>query len=97
MTYDGSYTVVTFTANSSFNVTGTITNATVLVVAGGGGGSEGGAGAGGLIYNTTMADLTVNYTVVVGAGGAHGHPSSTAGTAGQNSSFGTFASLRAGG
>ena len=41
MTYDGSYTVVTFTANSSFNVTGTITNATVLVVAGGGGGSEG--------------------------------------------------------
>ena len=92
MTYDGLYTVVTFTANGSLNVTGTI-NATVLVVAGGGSGgrnngdrTSGGGGAGGLLYNTSY-NAVGNITVVVGAGGitpSAGTPCSN----GTNSSFG---------
>jgi len=49
-------------------------NAISLLVAGGGGGGTnygGGGGAGGLIYNTVTPILTgVNYSVVIGAGGA---------------------------
>ena len=96
---DGAYTACKFTANGSFNVTGTITNASVLVVAGGGAGGErhaGGGGGGGYIFNTTMADLIGNYTVVVGAGGI-GSSTSGENTAGQNSSFGTLLNALGGG
>jgi hypothetical protein len=98
--YDGAYTVVTFTANGTFNVTGEI-NATVLVVAGGGGGAGfagGGGGAGGLIYNTSY-NATGNITVIVGTGGTGGigtQPGSIAGN-GTNSTFGTLTAIGGGG
>lgn len=101
ITYDGLYTVATFTANGSFNVTGTIpSGATALIVAGGGGGggsAGGGGGAGGLIYNSSMADLTGNYTVVVGQGGAGSWGLTGNGGNGTNSSFGGMISLTANG
>jgi hypothetical protein len=100
MTYDGIYTVVTFTGNGTFGVTGdTPINATVLVVAGGGaGGSKtpgnaGGGGAGGLIYNASY-NATGNITVTVGIGGAR---SETLGGNGANSSFGTLMARGGGG
>ena len=103
VTYDGNYTVVTFTANGTFNVTGEI-NATVLVVAGGGGGGSnygtgagGGGGAGGLIYNTSY-NATGNITVVVGLGSAVAATTNQATAArGQNSSFGTLIANGGGG
>lgn len=89
------YTIHTFTANGTFNVSGAPINATVLVVAGGGGGGSnpstgngGGGGGGGLIYNTSY-NATGIITVVVGNGGA-------VDTNGQNSSFGTLIAVGGG-
>jgi hypothetical protein len=103
VTYDGNYTVVTYTANGTFNVTGEI-NATVLVVAGGGGGGGrwstgigGGGGAGGLIYNTSY-NATGNITVTIGNGGAKAANTQKAvGGKGVNSSFGTLQANGGGG
>ena len=70
--YDGNYTVVTFLANGTFNVTGTIPNASILIVGGGGAGygyADGGGGAGGLIYLNSSLTLSGNYNITVGAGG----------------------------
>ena len=94
------YTVHIFTANDTFNITGgNLTNASILIVAGGGGGGldnyyysgeghrmAGGGGAGGLIYNTT-ANLSGNYSIVVGSGGLGGTAAGGCyGAKGQNSS-----------
>lgn len=85
VSYDGNYTVVTFLANGSFNVTGIISNATILVVAGGGGGASGGGGAGGLNYSTNI-NLTGNYSIIIGSGGAYGSGYAVPGTVGSNGS-----------
>ena len=80
------YTVMTFTSNGTFNVTGDTLNVSVLVIAGGGPGRSGGGGAGGLIYYEEHDVIVGNYDVVVGIGGKN----STGGigeTKGQNSSF----------
>ncbi len=85
ITYDGDYTVHTFTNSGTFAVS-TGGEVEILVVAGGGGGggSGGGGGAGGLIYKTKS--LTPgNNIVTVGAGGAGG--SASAGSNGLNSVF----------
>ncbi|MFZ4397710.1 MAG: glycine-rich domain-containing protein [Kiritimatiellia bacterium] len=97
------FTVHTFTAGGTFNVTspGIVE---VLVVGGGGGGggsTGGGGGAGGLIYSNAFA-VTNNgvYTVTVGAGGSGGSGSdaaATQGTNGQNSAFGTLIAYGGGG
>lgn len=92
VTYDGLYTVHTFTANGTFVVNGTMDVAVLVVGGGGGGGSKrgGGGGAGGLVYNATFTVTEQSYTVTVGGGGT----GATAGTAnavqGQNSSFSTL-------
>ena len=100
VTYDGLYTVVTFLNNGTFNVTGTIPNAIVLVVAGGGGGGRyysGGGGAGGLLYNTSY-NLTGNMNAVVGVGGiACTSSGGCTGANGQNSSFGVMTAVGGGG
>lgn len=93
ITYDGDYTIHTFTSNGIFSVTGNL-NVSVLVVAGGGGSSNlgaGGGGAGGLIYNTSYA-ASGNITVIVGNGGAGGQAAW-----GENGSNSSFAELNAAG
>lgn len=104
MTYDGNYTVVTCLSNCTINITGTIQNASVLIVAGGGSGGArvgGGGGAGGLIYLNGNQTLSGNYTVIVGLGGtAVTQPSGNTGIAGNNggnSSFGNFTAVGGGG
>jgi hypothetical protein len=101
VTTDGLYTVVTFLANGTFNVTGTINNATVLVVAGGGGSATGGGGAGGYNYSTGLS-LNGNYAVTVGNGGLGGngyvgHDGGIIPQNGSNSSFGTLITSIGGG
>jgi hypothetical protein len=91
---DGNSTVVVYTSNGTFEVSGdTPINATVLLVAGGGGSVEfasGGGGAGGLLYNTSY-NATGNITVIVGKGGGGiEFPCTVEGCNGQNSSFGTM-------
>ncbi len=88
-TIDGDYTVVTFTSNGMFNLSGSNLNASILVVAGGGGGGNpsgthsGGGGAGGIIFNSSFNIIPGNYNVVVGSGG-------TSASAGSDSSFSTI-------
>lgn len=78
MTYDGNYTIVTFTSSGTLNITGEI-NATVLVVGGGGDGgaaspTAGAGGAGGLIYATSVNLTLLNNTAVI-VGAANGNSS----------------------
>ena len=73
ITTDGIYTIHTFASNGTFNITGEITGASILIIAGGGSGAYdrgGGGGAGGLIFvNETQNISAGNYNVVVGKGG----------------------------
>ena len=88
------YTVVTYTSNGYFNVTGNMINLSVLVVGGGGGGAArgdcaaGGGGGGGVIYNGSFSQ-TGNFTVTVGVGGTgvYGGSATTYANNGTNSSF----------
>ncbi len=71
ITTDGLYTVVTFTGDGSFSVTGGSITVDDLVVAGGGAGggqNAGGGGAGGLIY-TTSESVSGTSSITVGTGG----------------------------
>ena len=90
----GAYTVHTFTANGTFQVTSGSKSVEYLVVAGGGGGGTrgGGGGAGGFITSSLPVSVQ-SYPVVVGAGGAGGLVSGTAsGSDGRDSSvFGVTA------
>jgi prepilin-type N-terminal cleavage/methylation domain-containing protein len=86
ITHDGLFTVHTFTSNGTLTCTGTISNATVLVVAGGGsGGCDSGGGAGG--YLTGSETLTGTMTVTIGTGGTPGINCNYIGNNGQNSIF----------
>lgn len=100
ITYDGNYTVHTFTENGTFGWTQDDLNATILVVAGGGGGGKdlgGAGGAGGLIYEVNYTLSSGNYDVVVGTGGTGSTSTSNNGNNGQNSSFGTDLNALGGG
>jgi hypothetical protein len=94
VTTSGAYTIHTFTANGTFEVTSGSKSVEYLVVAGGGGGGTrgGGGGAGGFITSSVLV-TTQSYTVTVGVGGAGGLVSGTAsGSDGANSSvFGVTA------
>jgi hypothetical protein len=94
ITFDGLYTVHTYTANGTFNVTtsGSL-NVTVLIVAGGGAGYGAGGGAGGLIHNTSY-NATGNINIIVGSGGIGDW--TTDNSLGRNSSFGTLSALGGG-
>jgi hypothetical protein len=98
----GSNTVVVFNSSTSIVCSGSLSNASVLVVGGGGaagglGGmpawSEGGGGAGGVVSGTV--NLTGSMTVVVGAGGTGVTPG--AGGNGGNSSIGGYTAVGGGG
>lgn len=82
----------------------TTVTASYLIVAGGGGGGgfdAGGGGAGGFQTGTTSLNLTLSYTVIVGAGGVNGVGSSASfasyGGNGSNSTFGTLTASIGGG
>jgi hypothetical protein len=79
VTTSGAYTVHTFTANGTFQVTTGSKDVEYLVVAGGGGGGTngGGGGAGGFITSSLLV-TTQSYAVTVGVGGAGGLASGTA-------------------
>jgi hypothetical protein len=98
VTTDGAYTVVTYTTNGTFNVTGEI-NASVLVVGGGGAGYDfagGGGGGGGIQYNTSF-NATGIINVTIGAGGNCGFTYCTFATGnGKNSTFGTITAIGGG-
>ena len=103
ITTDGLYTVVNFSSNGTFNVTGELTNLSVLMVAGGaGGGSGGGAGgggggAGGLIYKNANYTLSNgNYNIVVGEGGTGTDIYSTKAENGGDSTFDSLTAVGGG-
>jgi len=95
VTYDGGYTVRTFTSSGTF-ITPIGLTADILVVAGGGGGGAGGGGAGGLIYSTSTSISAGTTTVTVGTGGVVGSVSAQGGN-GENSIFGTLTAIGGGG
>jgi hypothetical protein len=98
ITYNGGYTVHTFTSSGTFQITNGSGNLDYLVVAGGGGGggnAAGGGGAGGFISSSALYG-TGSYAVTVGAGGAGGG-STVFGSNGQNSVFDTVTALGGGG
>jgi len=99
ITYDGDYTIHTFTSNGTFTVT-SAGDVEYLVVAGGGGGGYnvgGGGGAGGLIYNSTYF-ASGNIMVTIGAGGAGvGGGGCPASNNGKNSVFGDSIAIGGGG
>lgn len=78
-TIDGDYTVITFTSNGYFNITGDDLDVSVLIVAGGGGGGSndntgnaGGGGAGAFFYDSSRIISAGDYVVTVGTGGSAG-------------------------
>jgi len=95
ITYDGDYTIHTFTSGGAFEVTKLSDDALVecLVVAGGGGGGGqmgGGGGAGGLVYNAEFEVFIQEYTITVGGGGAGTYSNTGTGIKGSNSVFSTI-------
>jgi len=88
VTYDGLYTVRTFTSSGTLTVSGGTLSADVLVVGGGGAGGNsngtgsgsggsGGGGAGGLIYQTGASIASGSYAVTIGTGGLAGQSTAT--------------------
>jgi hypothetical protein len=87
VTVVGLYTIHTFTANGSFDVSlgGDIDY--LIVAGGGGGGGFAGGGGGGFKKLTTQTIGIASFPVVVGAGGAKAVSGSTKGSKGGDSSF----------
>jgi hypothetical protein len=102
VTTAGGYTIHTFTSSGTFTVLQGVALCDVLVVAGGGGGARndtngsGGGGGGGLLEGSLTLPAGA-YTVTVGAGGAAGTTSITAGSTGNNSAFGSATANGGGG
>ncbi len=100
VTFDGDFTIHTFTSNGTFEWIGDTRNVTYLVIAGGGSGGKaigGGGGAGGYRTAENFTVTAQNYTITVGVGGASQTSSSTAGNNGGNSTFSTITSQGGGG
>ena len=79
VTYDGLYTVRTFTSSGTLTVSGGTLSADVLVVGGGGASgwnssNAGGGGAGGLVYQTGASIASGAYVVTIGTGGLINQP-----------------------
>jgi|GEM_PF-1969756 len=98
VTYSGGNEIHTFTNSGSLVLnTGTISNASYLVVGGGGGGAAGGGGAGGMLTGT--ATVSGASTITVGAGGTAGcsnNPCTPYAGRGGNSTFGSFVAVGGG-
>ena len=99
ITYDGDFTIHTFTGNGTFDVTGS-GNVEVLVVAGGGAGGSntyaGGGGAGGLVHYNNHAVTSQAYNITVGSGGV-GQSVVSVGNNGSNSVFDSISAIGGGG
>jgi autotransporter-associated beta strand protein len=95
ITYDGAYTLNTFTSDGTFTPSAT-GNIEVLVVAGGGGGASfaGGGGAGGLVYDDSFTVTAQAYSVTVGDGGT-GSATSDQGLNGNNGEDSIFDTITA--
>ncbi len=93
-TFDGAYTIHTFTSSGTWTVT-SAGDVEYLVVAGGGGGSGYGGGGGGGGYKTATGHaVTVqSYSITIGAGGIG---SASKATDGSNSVFDTVTSTGGG-
>ena len=102
---DGSYTVLTYTADGKFIPKNSFDVEYLVVAGGGGGGSRigGGGGAGGYLANGAYnhAVTAKNYDITVGTGGAGGASQSSGvggqGTNGSDSSFDTITATGGGG
>jgi hypothetical protein len=99
LTVAGGYAYHTFTSTGSLLPSQQITNAEILVIAGGGGGAGtagGGGGAGGVLYQPYLVLKSgTTYSAVIGTGGAG--TTSSIGTNGVNSSFGSYTAIGGGG
>lgn len=100
ITYDGSWTIHTFTSSGTFTVLSGSGDVEYLVIGGGGGGGNGLAGGGGAgAYRTgthAVNDVTSTYTVTIGAGGAGSTTANTSGSNGGSSVFDTITSTGGG-
>jgi hypothetical protein len=100
ITQSGGYNLHTFTSSGNFTVTAGTKGVEVLVVAAGGGGGfqvGGGGGAGGLVYTSSTTVPPGVYAVTIGAGGNGAPGSTTQGTNGSNSAFGSLITAIGGG
>ena len=99
VTVAGGYAYHTFTSTASLLPSVQITNAEILVIAGGGGGAGtagGGGGAGGVLYQPYLVLKSgTTYSAVIGTGGAG--TTSSIGTNGVNSLFGSYTAIGGGG
>jgi hypothetical protein len=95
ITEDATYWYHTFGASSAFIPKQSL-SCDILQIAGGGGGSAGGGGAGGLLAYSSQSLTAISYNVTVGGGGAAG-TSSSQGTNGVNSQFGSLTASVGGG
>jgi len=104
ITYDGSYTVHSFTTSGTFTVTNSSNNTCLVLVVGGGGGgagshtgnlgSGGGGGAGEYAYNSSFSCVTSSITI--GAGGSQVSQNSQ-GNNGTNSIYSSITAKGGGG
>lgn len=95
ITYDGDYTIHTFTTSGTFTVTAE-GDVEYLVVGGGGAGAwgaTGGGGAGGYRTATGHAVTVQGYSITIGAGGVGCTSNCAQGGAGGDSIFDTITSL----
>ena len=101
ITYDGAYTVHTFTSTSTFTPSGNGTIQVMLIAGGGGGGGglyAGGGGAGGMLEKATHTVIAeTSYSVIVGTGGIGGASGGASGSQGGNSFFDGMLALGGGG
>ena len=75
VTYDGAYTIRTFTSSGTLTIAGGTVVCDVLVVGGGGPGGYmygQGGGGGGMIYRTAQNLAPGSYAIGIGAGGTNG-------------------------
>ena len=91
ITYDGLYTIHTFTSSGTFTPKHSGNVSALLVAGGGGGGSSygGGGGGGGIVQASSIAVTPQAYTVTIGDGGTGGvFDGARVGSNGGNSTFG---------
>jgi hypothetical protein len=95
LTFDGAYSVRTFTSNDTLTVTGGALTCDVMLIGGGGAGGlgagseSGGGGAGGLVYIQNYSVSSGSYAVTIGTGGIPQYAGTIAGGSGADSTLGS--------
>jgi len=96
VSYSGGYTIHTFTANSTFSVTGSLPIEYLIVGGGGGSGGFGGGGGGGGLLAGSTSIAPGSYPIVIGAGGNGETTNDGGGTNGGPSSAFTYTAIGGG-